>query len=117
MGVSHFKPIRDLTKKKYSTSMKILGDDEVQNRVQYMQEKFINDNSAGDMAQSNRIENITVTTSGVNVNHKLGRVYTGFNVIKNSSSASVYVDDNNNMKDLIIKLKSSATTTVSIMVF
>lgn len=117
MVANIFKPVRALNRKRYSTSLKIMSDDESTNRIQFLQEKFINDNSAGDMSQSNKIENITITTAGVNVDHKLGKPYNGFNVIKNSSSANVYIDEKNNMKDLIIKLKSSATTVVTIMVF
>ena len=113
MGVD-FKPVRDLTKKRYSTSQKFLSEHETVNRIQYAQEKFTNDNSAGAMAQANTINDISVTTSGVAVNHKLGRTYTGFNIIKNSSSASVFIDDNNSNKDKVIKLKSSSATTVSI---
>jgi hypothetical protein len=114
---SDFTSRRDLNKRRYSTVQKIQTSDDATNRMQYVQEKFVNENSTQQTSGSNTISDISVTALGVDVNHKLGRSYIGFNVIKNSSNANIYIDDSNEHKDLIIKLKSSSPTTITIMVF
>lgn len=121
MGVNPFRSTRDINKTRYSVSQKIVGENQENNRTQFMQEKFTNDSKI----QSNQINDVVILTTGTNVNHKLGKAYTGFNVIKNSTGASVFIDPSvdtkgseaNLNKDSFIKLKSSATTTISITVF
>ena len=116
-----FRPVRDLTKTRYNVSQKIIGENQDYNRGQFLQEKFTNDSAI----QSNQINDIAISTSGTIVNHKLGKPYSGFNVIKNSANANVYIDpttdvrgsEANMNKDSFIKLKSSVATTISITVF
>lgn len=116
MGVSRLRQTRDLNKTRYSVSQKIVGENQENNRTQFLQEKFTNDSKI----QSNQINDVVILTTGTNVNHKLGKAYTGFNVIKNSTGASVFIDSTteaNANKNSFIRLKSSATTTISITVF
>lgn len=117
MAANQFRATRDLTRGRYKVSQKFMSQDESVNRAQVSQEKFTNDAAN----RSSEIVDIAVTTSGVNINHKLGRAYSGFNVIKNSSNANVYIDSANTEaeanKALFIRLKSSSNTTISITVF
>jgi hypothetical protein len=116
MAVNYFKPVRDLTKKRYTISQKVMSEDESFNRGQFLQEKFTNDSKI----QSNQINDVVITTSGTNVNHKLGKAYNGFNVIKNSANANVYIDSTKEAdahKDSFIRLRASTQTTISITVF
>jgi len=117
MGVNSFRPVRDLTKTRYSVSQTIIGENQDYNRGQFLQEKFTNDSAA----PSSQTNDIQILTTGTIVNHRLGRAYSGFNVVKNSTSANIFVDtlnaEANNNKDKFIRLKSSATTTISITVF
>jgi hypothetical protein len=115
--VSDFTPSRNMSIKRFSVSQKIVSSSEELNRVQSIQEKFINDNSA----IQNQINDVVIKTTGTNINHKLGKKYSGFNVIKNSSNSNIFVDDSNDEaranKDKFIRLISSSDTTISIMVF
>lgn len=116
MVASSFLPRRDLSRGRYSVSQKVVSQDEAINRIQSNQERFTNDS----VLKSNQIDDILVTTSGVNINHKLGKEYSGFNVIKNSSNANIYIDstdESNKNKNNFIRLKSSSDTTISITVF
>lgn len=104
--------IRDLNKQRYQVSQKIRTDNEDLARIQAMQEKFINDQKQIE----NTISDIRITTSGVLISHKLGRNYSGFSVIAQNTSASIYIV-NDGMKDKFIKLKSDVDTTATIKVF
>jgi hypothetical protein len=116
MAVNYFRPVRDLSRRRYNVSQKIIGQDENFNRGQFLQEKFTNDSAI----QSNEIKDVVISTSGTNVNHKLGKAYAGFNVIKNSTNANVYIESTTEAdanKASFIRLKASAQTTISITVF
>ena len=112
-----FRPTRDLTKSRYQVSQKFMSKEEAVNRAQIAQEKFTNDSGV----KSNQINDVAISTSGTNINHKLGKAYSGFNVVKNSSNANIYIDSSNAEaeanKASFIRLKSSAATTISITVF
>lgn len=121
MGVvsmaNSFRATRDLTRSRYQISQKFMSAEEAVNRSQVAQEKFTNDSGV----KSNQINDVHVLTTGTNINHKLGKKYSGFNVVKNSSNANIYVDTANTEaeanKDSFIRLKSSSNTTISITVF
>lgn len=114
-----FTPKRNLDLKRYSTVQKIQTSDDATNRMQYVQEKFVNDNSTQQTNQANTLSDISIGTSPTSVNHKLGRAYTGFSVIKNSTGANVYQvnESSNENKDSIIFLQASSATVVTILVF
>lgn len=62
------------------------------------------------------LENVSLSTAGTSVDHKLGRAYRGYIVCKNDTFCDIKITSNNDSK-LFIQLQSSANCTVSLWVF
>lgn len=62
------------------------------------------------------LENISITTAGVSIEHKLNREYRGYLICKNDTFNSIKATTDSNKK-LFINLQATVDCTVSLWVF
>lgn len=79
-------------------------------------EDFAEQLSSVDFLKGSKLDNITITTTGINFAHGLDSKYVGFFVLNRNSTAIIYTEDS--LDDFkFIKLKSSVDTVATIWVF
>lgn len=63
------------------------------------------------------LQDVALTTSSQDIEHKLGRAWRGYFVGKNSANAVVYTGTGTNSTSLFVSLRASASTTVDLWVY
>jgi hypothetical protein len=92
--------------------------DEIQNRVQDNTKKAIDQLSNQPLTNGTILSSIALTTGNNTVNHKLGKKLTGWFIVRQRSSATIYDNqDSNKAPTQTLILVSSADVTVDIYVF
>lgn len=77
---------------------------------------FADQLTSAEFMKGNKLENISITTSGKLYAHGLSSKYTGFFVLNRNSTAIIYTETSDDDSRFIL-LKSSADTTATIWVF
>lgn len=96
------------------TFRKIQTVDRDLNRVQDQVFQALNPVLKNVLIDSVQINDIQITTSGVDIDHGLGRVPLGWFVVDSTASATVW---RTAWTDRILSLDASGTATISIVVF
>lgn len=66
----------------------------------------------------NILPNVALTTGSNNINHKLGRVLSGWQIVRQRATASIFdTQDSNQTPQLTLTLTSSADCSVDLYVF
>jgi hypothetical protein len=92
--------------------------DEVQNRVQDNTKKAIDQINANVLTSGTILSKVSLKVGSNTVNHKLGKVLTGWFIVRQRSSATIYdTQDSNKTPAQTLLLTSSAAVTVDIYVF
>ena len=93
------------------------GDDRV-DRFQEQVRQAFKELASLDVLRGRRIENVDVTTSGVTLQHGLGRKLLGWTLVRMRADARVWdLQDSNQTPDKTLVLKASAPATVDLWVF
>ena len=95
---------------------KVFSDDEALNRLQTNIEAAVATALKNPLLDGALVEDVKLEVGNNIVNHKLGRKYKGYIIVKQNVVANFYKVDNN-FTDKHIVLNSSAQVTVSIWVF
>jgi len=96
--------------KSLSTKDKVL--DRVQNNIEIFSDSVIKNPLLDGML----LEDIALTTTETQVNHKLGRVPNGWIIVKKNAAQDVY-ESGTTLTDRFLSLTAAGTVTVSLWVF
>ena len=97
---------------------KIINGDRAQTQLQTNIEQAVADVIKTPLLNGRLISNVALTVGETKIEHKLGRIPTGYLIIKKSTSATVYDNLSTEVRaDLYLPLVASADCLVSVWVF
>lgn len=97
---------------------KLNTQDELINRIQDNTTKAVNQLSSNSLTSGSIVSSVSLSSGDNTINHKLGKTLTGWFIVRQRGSASIYdKQDSNKTPAQTLVLNSSAAVVVDIYVF